>query len=368
MRDVRGMKVDFYISSLSSGGAEHVLTNLASNFINNEQDVSIISYEKRPQFYPVDSRVKIHKYNFTKKNKIIEVLSDFISTKKHLKERKADVAVSFLMRCNFMLILAGAFSKTKIIVCDRNNIIQKYSKFVFRITCFLYRFADAVCVQTYKMKSFYPSYLQKKMYVLKNPLDFIQMNNQCEGKTIIQENTIISVGRLEWQKDFITLIQAFKLISEKYPEWILKIFGQGNRKEELEKLIVDLKIQNRVVLCGVTHTPFLEMKKAKIFVLSSLFEGFPNVLCEAMYAGLACISTNCDFGPSELIKDGDNGYLVNIGDVDQMATRIAHLVEDESLRNQLGTKAKNSVECLEINNVCNEWMEMVLNIAENRGL
>lgn len=93
------MKVDFYISSLSSGGAEHVLTNLAANFAEHDMDVSITSYEKRPQFYSVASNVKLNKYNFTNKSKLAEWLCDYRATKKYLQKRKAAVAISFLSRC-----------------------------------------------------------------------------------------------------------------------------------------------------------------------------------------------------------------------------------------------------------------------------
>ena len=225
------MKVDFYISSLSSGGAEHVLTNLAANFAEHDMDVSITSYEKRPQFYNVTSNVKLNKYNFTNKSKLIEWICDYRATKKYLQTRKSSVAISFLSRCNFMLILAGLFSKTKIIVCDRNNLLRKYPKYIFDITCFLYRFADVVCVQTNEMKSFYPQYLQKKIVVLKNPLDFDEMAAQCKDQNIEKENTVISIGRLEKQKDFVTLIKAYKRVAELYPDWKLKIYGQGNRKD-----------------------------------------------------------------------------------------------------------------------------------------
>ena len=356
------MKVDFYISSLSSGGAEHVLTNLAANFAEHGMDVSITSYEKRPQFYNVASNVKLNKYNFTNKSKLIEWLCDYRATKEYLQTRKSSVAISFLSRCNFMLILAGLFSKTKIIVCDRNNLLRKYPKYVFDITCFLYRFADVVCVQTNEMKSFYPQYLQKKMVVLENPLDFDEMAAQCKGQNIEKENTVISIGRLEKQKDFVTLIKAYKRVVELYPDWKLKIYGQGNRKDELQGLIERENLTTNIKLCGVTHNPFLEMKKAKIFVLSSFYEGFPNVLCEAMHAGLPCISTKCECGPSELITDGENGFLVDIGDIATMSEKMSLLIDDEELRNRLGRAAEKYTERLEYKTISIKWLEMIQSI------
>ena len=357
------MKIDFYISSLSSGGAEHVLTNLAADFAEKGHDVCIASYEKRPQFYAVNSQVKVNKYDNSKHNKFIELIKDFNATRRQLKERKSQVAISFLSRCNIMLIIAGLFSKTKIIVCDRNNLLRKYPKYVFTLSCWVYALADAVCVQTNEMKSFYPQYLQKKMYVLENPLDFDEMQKQLRADNLHKENSVISVGRLEKQKDFVSLIRAFEIVAKSFPDWKLKIFGQGNRRDELQRLIDDLHLACQVELCGVTHTPFLEMKKSKIFVLSSFYEGFPNVLCEAMHAGLPCISTRCACGPSDLINDGENGYLVEIGDVSAMANRIISLIEDKDLRDRLGNSAERSVDRLERGIICEKWIQMAFQVA-----
>ncbi len=342
-----------------------MLINLAADFAAHGMDVSVTSYEKRPQFYSVSSNVKLNKYNFTGRSKPVEWLRDFCATIKYLKYRKADVAISFLSRCNFMLILAGLFSKTKIVVCDRNNLLRKYPKYIFKITCFLYRFADAVFVQTHEMKSFYPNYLQKKMVVLENPLDFEEMYKQCEGHNIDKKNVVISVGRLEKQKDYITLIKAYKKVALKYPEWSLKIYGQGNRKDELNNLIEKENLSGSVELCGVTQTPFLEMKRSKIFVLSSFYEGFPNVLCEAMYAGLPCISTKCECGPSELIRDGKNGFLVDVGDINAMADRMITLIENESMRISMGQEATKDTMRLDVNNICKLWRMNINNICGN---
>ena len=113
----------------------------------------------------------------------------------------------------------------------------------------------------------------------------------------------------------------------------------------------------------MTHTPFLEMKKAKVFVLSSFYEGFPNVLCEAMHAGLPCISTRCECGPSELIDDGKSGFLVPIGDVDVMSEKIMALIENEGLRNELGKNAEIATERLKLEIICRKWRELAYSVC-----
>ena len=234
---------------------------------------------------------------------------------------------------------------------------------------FLQTFLKNLCGETFNFfthfpwKTFYPQYLQKKIVVLENPLDFDEMAAQCEGQSIEKENTVISVGRLERQKDFVTLIKAYKKVAELYPDWKLKIYGQGNRKDELQDLIEKENLTTSVKLCGVTHTPFLEMKKARIFVLSSFYEGFPNVLCEAMHAGLPCISTKCECGPSELINDGKNGFLVQIGNVDQMTEKIITLVENETLRRTMGEEAERSTERLSREVICQKWRELAYRVS-----
>lgn len=353
------MKIDFYISSLSSGGAERVLTYLASNFAEKGHDVSITSFEKRPQFYEVDPEVALNRCDNTKKNKILSILSDFSDMCKHTRKRKADVALSFLSRSNIMLVFAGLFSRTKTIVCDRNNLLRKYPKVVFYVSCLIYAFSSAVCVQTNEIKKYYPKFLQKKIFVLENPLDFDKMEKQCEGQSIEKEKTIISVGRLEDQKDFVTLIYAFEKISAVYPEWKLKIFGQGKNEEILSEIISNLDLDDRILLCGVTHTPFLEMKRSEIFVLSSYYEGFPNVLCEAMHAGLACISTDCECGPKELIQHGENGILTPIEEANTMSKKIAFLIENPDIRAKMGQKAMETTERLNMPTICEGWFDMI---------
>lgn len=360
------MKIDFYISSLSGGGAEHVLTNIARNIAAQGHDVTITTFEKRKQFYEVDPRITVNRCDNTKSSKILEVLRDYRDTRRHLKRRKADVVISFLSRTNMMLALAAPFTKSKILVCDRNNRRMSQSAFVFNLSCQLYRMADMVGVQTNRSRDSYPKYLHKKIFVIANPLDCAELDRQCEGADIEASNTVISVGRLEQAKDFETLIAAFARTEQEHPDWKLKIYGQGKKRDLLQQLIEQLGQQQRIELCGVTHTPFLEMKRSSIFVLSTRYEGFPNVLCEAMYAGLPCISSDCEFGPSELIQDGENGYLFPIGDVDSLYDRLTDLMSDKEKREQMGRLAKESVGFIESSRIYAQWNDLILN-NENKA-
>lgn len=352
--------IDFYISSLSGGGAEHVLINLAAGFQQMGNIVTITSLERREQFYTVPEQIEVFRYNHTKYKGVISFIKDILAVRNQLKCREdVEVSISFLGRTNMVLSLAAIGLKKKIIICDRNNLAQKYSRIVFAALCRVYSFADILVVQTNEIKSVYPQYLQKKIRVLENPLDFTEMNKQCIDEAIVKENTIISVGRLEKQKDYRTLIDAFSLIADKYPEWHIKIFGKGKMQEEIQRWIDEKELTNRIVLCGTTHRPFYEMKKSKIFVLSSFFEGFPNVLCEAMYAALPCIATSCMSGPRDLIKDNETGILVSVGDSIQMAQKLEHLINCKDERERLGKNAHVDIQRLESKKVYARWLDMI---------
>ena len=358
------MKIDFYISSLSGGGAENVLTTLAKELNNRGNKISITSLEKRPQFYSVDEGIELIKYDNKNKGKIKEVLADFSVIRRQLKSRKdTDVCVSFLSRCNLQVLLCSLFLHKKVVVCDRNNPLMEHSKAVFWISNQIYRLATAVFVQTEQIKSFYPEYLQKKIFVIENPLDTEKLDNQCDDN-IVQENTIISIGRLEPQKDFKTLINAFAKIADKYPNWNVRIFGKGDMKDELQACIDKKNLNERVFLCGRTEKPFNELKKSKVFVLSSNYEGFPNVLCEGMYAGLGCISSDCVSGPRELINDGNNGFLFPVGDEKILSEKLEILLSSQDICDIMGSKAKNTVKRLELPVITEKWYDCLRSVTD----
>ena len=352
--------VDFYISSLSGGGAEHVLINLATAFSKMGNQVSITSLERRKQFYQIDDDIEVIRYDHTKDNVVLGIIKDILCVRRQLKNRKnTDVAVSFLGRTNIVLSIASIRIKQKIVICDRNNLARKYSKWVFFLLCAIYSLADELIVQTNEIIDVYPKFLRQKIKVLENPLDFKEMDKQCNVE-VEKSNTLISVGRLERQKDYKTLISAYAKIANKHKEWNVKRYGKGDLREDIQKWIDQAGMTDRISLCGMTHTPFLEMKKAKVFVLSSFFEGFPNVLCEAMYAGLPCIATACKSGPRDLIQNGENGLLVEVGNVDEMAEKMDLLMSNQTMRNSLGTEAHKRILRLDSKIVCKRWLDTLV--------
>lgn len=169
---------------------------------------------------------------------------------------------------------------------------------------------------------------------------------------------VISVGRLQMQKNYSSLISAFKLVVDKHPDWILEIWGEGGEREKLENLIQKLHLTNHVFLKGQTNDVVSQLKDSSIFVMSSIFEGFPLAILEAMSIGLPVVSYSCPCGPRDIIYDKLNGFLVKINDTNTLGIRICELIEEENKRISMGIKAKERSQDFTLQNISYKWMTL----------
>jgi glycosyltransferase involved in cell wall biosynthesis len=170
---------------------------------------------------------------------------------------------------------------------------------------------------------------------------------------------LIAAGRLEPQKGFDLLLEAFASVAAKQQDWTLDIFGRGTRRESLEQSVVDLGLAGRVRINAPTDRLGERMRDASVFVLSSRYEGFPIVLLEAMAAGLAVVSFDCPTGPSEIVADGTTGLLVPAEDVAALAAALDRVITDESLRRRLAAAAPTAVLPYSLEKVGRRWDELL---------
>ena len=177
-------------------------------------------------------------------------------------------------------------------------------------------------------------------------------------RSTVQNKTVISVGRLDAQKGFDMLIDAWKVVAEKHSDWVLNIFGQGEWEEMLRNKINLNNLHNQVILKGLSHVIENEYLNSSIYVMSSRYEGFGMVILEAMSCGLPVVSFDCQWGPSELIKDGENGFLVSPNDTQELADKICLLIEKQKLRLTMSINAVELSKKYDISNIIGQWTNL----------
>ncbi len=355
--------IAFVIGSLSSGGAERVVSTLSNELIKTYK-VFIITFVATPPFYPLDDQIKVVPCtnNITPSQNILQSLRTnfFLLKRIHilLKQNKIDLVIGFLTTPNILSIIAAKWQRIPVIVSERNNPycedeqLSRFWRILRRIT---FPYANNVVVQTNLIKGYYEKFIvSKKLKIVPNPINpsFISYNED------IRENIILNVGRLTKQKDQHLLIRVFASLN---PEgWRLVIVGEGPLRNTLERLITSLKMEDKIVLVGQSSNIAEHYKKSKIFAFTSKFEGFPNALMEAMHFGLACISTDCPSGPSELIKNEANGFLIPLNETQLFESQLHRLVLDESLRKKISLAAREEVQKYYIKEIADKWNKMIL--------
>ncbi len=349
-------KIMFYINVIDSGGAERVITNLASHFASNGVDVVLVTSFRCPVEYALNEKVR--RLSLEEKeivqSRIKRNSSRIIKLRKICIEEKPDLLVSFMGEPNFRAVLATIGLKTRTIISVRNDPNREYAGRVMRfVGKHILPLADGCVFQTEDAKAWFPKKLQKKSRVIFNAVknDFYNVNRKPK------DNLIINCGRLQEQKNQKLLIDAVSIVNDSYPSE-LKILGEGNLRKALEKHINDNNMQSCVSLEGqVSNVPEV-LGEADIFVLSSDYEGMPNALMEAMAMGLPCISTDCPCGgPKALFEDGRNGILVPVGDKQKMADAIVSLLTDKQKKEQLGMNAKLKAREFSTEVIISEWYD-----------
>lgn len=361
--------IAFVIGSLNSGGAERVVSTLSNELIKS-YDVSIITFVDIPAFYKLDDRINVLPC-FTKikpsKNVFHALSTNYKLYKKisgYFKSKNIDVAIGFLTTSNVLAVLASRANNIPVVISERINPNATKKTFIWeRLRKFTYPKANFVVIQTEIIKDFFSSWIEStKLVILPNPLSPDLKNQKKEA---IKENIILNVGRLTDQKGQDVLINAFSNINP--INWKLIIIGEGKNRPTYEKLIDTLNMKEKILLLGRKKNVSEYYTKSKIFAFPSRFEGFPNALIEAMHMGLPCISADCPTGPSELIEDAKNGFLIKVDDQKSLEVKMSKLINDETLRNTFSRLGEKTVAHFSIENVSKKWEEVILSALDNHS-
>jgi GalNAc-alpha-(1->4)-GalNAc-alpha-(1->3)-diNAcBac-PP-undecaprenol alpha-1,4-N-acetyl-D-galactosaminyltransferase len=356
------MRISLVISSLSAGGAEKVMSELANYLDDIGYNVSLITLDNpnNKPFYPLNKTINLIQVNqISEGNNIIlricKLLKRILVLRKTLKKTKPDIIISFMDVINVTTLISSINLKTPVVVSERIDPNFHLIPFLYKkLRLFLYPKAQKVIVQTKSSAEYFSLKTQKLIQIIPNPVK--KFNEEKIFKSEIIK--IISLGRLDFQKDHKTLIKAFSFVSKQYPKLQLFIYGQGSEKNNLENLIKFLKLEEKVFLKGVTSDVESALLEGDIFVFPSMYEGFPNALCEAMSLGLPVIASNCS-GNIDIIKDHFNGRIFPIGNVEVLANLMIEIIEDSQQRKTIAENAKKISDELNADKILKVWKYLI---------
>ena len=364
-------KIAFVVNSLSQGGAERVVANLSNGLAKAGYEITIISLHTNDleEYVVSDSiqrvRLKLQVESAGLKTAVSNNWNRLVSLRKNLTTIKPDIVISIHTANNVLSILAAIGKNINIIVSERchppNAETSKYWLFLRK---FCYGSAHCVVVLTNESKQWIAEHTKaKRIEVIPNfvswpPDDF---PGKVDPDAVLEKNRklLLAVGRIVKQKGYPLLIEAFSKIADKHPDWDLAIVGDGNQ-DNLRQLAFKFGLSDRVNLIGGVGNIADWYKEADLFVLSSISEGFPNSLAEAMAAGCPVIAFDCKTGPRDLIDHGINGFLVEAENVENLARGINLLVQDPELRKTFSQTATQIRKKYSYDKILGHWTDKLL--------
>lgn len=346
------------MNQMTSGGAERVVSILANGMVNKDQNVSLVITFESDIEYKINKDVNIIKLNIKKDiGQIKRNLIEIEKLVKIFKDNKPDIIISFIRNVN--CIISAKIVGIPVIISERNNPLYDPPNKFWRVARkIVYPYADGIVFQSEGAKKYFSKRIQNKGYIIKNPLS----NELPLKKNYNIKKEIITVGRLSEQKDQKTLINAFYILKKKYPEYKLTIYGEGKLRQELQNLINELNLEDSISMPGTIKNIYERIIQADMFVFTSIYEGYPNSLIEAMSTGLPVISTDCDYGPREIIENDKNGILVPIGNYIEIANKMEKIIENKEFAKKLGAEATKIRDELQCNKIIDEWFQYILNV------
>ena len=357
------MKILFYISTISYGGAGRVMSCLANQFAAAGDEVAFVTTKLEEREYTLNDAITRYTLsdgcdNLSGLKKNIKFIQN---TRKICKEFKPDIAVSFLREPNFRLLLGSIGLNFKKVVSVRCDPPREYTTKLWQFLAKnLYKTVDGIVFQTPDARDWFGKTVRKKSEIIFNQVDERFFNAKFSG----ERKNIVTAGRVDPIKNHAMLIDAFSKIADKTDQNLI-IYGEGRLRQPLEEQIERLGLTDRVFMPGNTDNIVGDVGSARLFVLSSDYEGLPNALLEALAMGVPSISTDCPCGgPRMVMADGENGLLVPIGDADIMAEKMLWALEHPAEMEAMGNCAADRAQMFQPDRVYKMWcdyLEKVVN-------
>lgn len=370
------IKLMFCMKNLSySGGIERVIANRITALLEEDSyEIIIVTTDQKKNeenFYKISNLVKIihleinykdiqsekflyRVFKFKKKQKIHSK-----KMKEVLKEINPDIIMSLGFEDKW--ILPKIKGESKLILehhSEKNHLLKLHNTIIYQLKDYYQLWKEK------KMIGIYDKFLvltqedkkqwgDKRVEVIPNFLTFFP-----EEKAELENQKVISVGRLSYEKGYDMLIDIWNIVYQKHPKWILEIYGEGNEKVFLEKKIKNLNLENVIKLKGVTKNIKDKYLSSSIYIMSSRFEGFGMVLIEAMSCGLPVISFDCPCGPKDIIENNEDGFICKFNNIEDMAQKLIYLIENKEIRKRMGAKARENSLKFTKEKIIKEWKKI----------
>lgn len=372
-------KIFFLLENLGDdgGGSERVVVNLCNQLSKHNPNIYLLSLTNNRRFYKniINKRVNVFLFPFTKSVYSIFYLYKFLN-----KNKPSIVfCTSFhltVYAAVLKILLKNSFSLVSRISNNIDKYFQHHKSLKWNLIYFLYFYftkdMDRIISPSKELinslKKKIDKTQHKKIILIQNPIDLNYIINKSKliDKKIstIKKNFFLSVGRLVLNKDHYTLIKAFKYfltINKDFNnKYCLIIIGSGTLYGDLANLIKDENIHDKIILLNGKNNPYPFIAKSKIFILSSIYEGYPNVLLEAQALKKKIISTNCDFGPKEILQYGKYGFLVKTGDYKNLGLTMAKALNSKN--KTISSKNLKKINSLEI--ITSKYSDLFSNLNE----
>ncbi len=359
------MKIAFHINTLSKGGAERAVINLAEYFWKEGNDVTIITSKRCKSEYTVSEGVK--RINLSEEYDG-SFFFRFVTLSRLLRKiclrEKYDVIIPFISGSILRAYIAAISTNTSVVGSVRNDPNYEYAGTFGKIMSkYIMPKLDGCVFQTNDAKEWFPTTLRDKSVVIFNSIKPVFYNVIRHPK----KYSVVTIGRLAPQKNQALLINSFVEVHKQEPKATLEIYGSGVLHESLKKLIIERDAVEYIFLRGETSKVRDVLSTADIFVLPSNFEGMPNALMEAMAVGVPCISTDCPCGgPRNLLDDGEIGILVQPNNINELSSAITKLLHDENQRLVFSKKSIEKSLMLTEDKIGQSWIKYINGIVNGQ--
>ena len=345
-------KIMLIVPSLARGGTERVVSILSKE-LSKYFEIYVVIYHN-----PVEYEIEGNLTNLDTPTggiwrKVKNIFYRVVKLKRLIRKISPDFIVSFMG--NLQAILT--FEPVIVSIHNNPDFFPLYRKFLLKTIYKLPNVKKIVTCSSEIEKKLNNNYKLKNTNTIYNTIDLKFINQKLFAPKPFEFDYILTVGRLHRQKGFDILIKAFAKSTLKNIVKLI-VLGEGKERKYLEKLIAELKLKNKVLLPGNVDNPFVYMKYANFFVLSSRYEGLPMVLLEALACGIPVITTNCETGPSDIIENEENGLLVSVGDENALKVAMEKLFYDTGLYKRLKVNSQKSIKRFGVKNIVKDWINL----------